>query len=208
MTTPRPTKKQLDALAVRLGLLPPDEWEARVKADVPRRERMVRTCGRDLGNRQANTRGTGKTTRMILESVWYAMQDRAVGIRSPLGLHHAALFSREASIYYNSIRPPNGAGSISASEGENVSFAVLLSDHAPFDQEPPRSTWSGLVTTEAAANMLCVSKHTLAAWRKQKRGPAFVRLGEGQKARIGYDVDILQQWANSHTENANLDPKT
>ena len=45
---------------------------------------------------------------------------------------------------------------------------------------------SVLLTTEEVAARLQIEPKTLAWWRSQKRGPAFVRLGTGQKAPIRY----------------------
>jgi hypothetical protein len=49
----------------------------------------------------------------------------------------------------------------------------------------------GLVTEEQAAEILLLrSVDTLATWRSQKKGPAYVKLGK----RVFYTVNDIAQW--------------
>ena len=50
-----------------------------------------------------------------------------------------------------------------------------------------------LVPPEVAAEMLGVSKASLARWRCDGTGPVFVKLG----GRVGYDTNDLSAWVES-----------
>jgi excisionase family DNA binding protein len=55
-----------------------------------------------------------------------------------------------------------------------------------------------LVTEDAAARFLNVSPRTLQAWRMEKRGPAFVRVGRS----IRYRRRDLVEWIERNTHPA------
>lgn len=52
-----------------------------------------------------------------------------------------------------------------------------------------------LLTEGAAANLLSVSRRTLEAWRRQRRGPPWVRLGR----RVRYRLEDLQRYLDGAT---------
>lgn len=52
----------------------------------------------------------------------------------------------------------------------------------------------GLFTATEVAAMLEVTTHTLAMWRVEKRGPAFVKLGRS----IFYRRDDVQKWVDAN----------
>lgn len=50
-----------------------------------------------------------------------------------------------------------------------------------------------LLTTDEAAEALGVSKITLAIWRREKRGPRYLKIGN----RVYYDPQDLDAWLES-----------
>jgi hypothetical protein len=58
----------------------------------------------------------------------------------------------------------------------------------------------GLIVEVHAADMLKVSSRTLQAWRKSKRGPAFVRAGRA----IRYRRRDLIAWIEANTVSENV----
>jgi hypothetical protein len=52
------------------------------------------------------------------------------------------------------------------------------------------------VFLEAAelAAMLKVSERTLENWRLGKKGPFFIRMGEGGRAKVIYSLDVVLKW--------------
>lgn len=53
------------------------------------------------------------------------------------------------------------------------------------------------VTPSQAAAMLGVQQRTLEIWRKEKRGPRYLRLGD-KRSRVLYRVRDLEAWLDSH----------
>lgn len=53
------------------------------------------------------------------------------------------------------------------------------------------------VTPAQAAPMLGVQQSTLDLWRKQHKGPRYLRLG-GKRSRVLYKVSDLEAWLDSH----------
>lgn len=60
---------------------------------------------------------------------------------------------------------------------------------------PPRR----LLSREEAAEFLGVSCGTLSRWAADRSGPAFVKLGDGEKAGVRYPVDALESFVESRT---------
>ncbi len=58
----------------------------------------------------------------------------------------------------------------------------------------------GLMSERELAEKLKISLATLRAWRRNKRGPAFVRMGKA----IKYRVDDVKDWLDGQR----VDPKT
>lgn len=54
-----------------------------------------------------------------------------------------------------------------------------------------------LLTAEQAAEYLHVQTQTLANWRTEGRGPAFVRIGR----LIRYRLEVLDKWIDSSNSN-------
>lgn len=60
-----------------------------------------------------------------------------------------------------------------------------------------RDTWNDdvLLGEAAAADVLGgLSTKTLQAWRTEKRGPRFVKLGDGPRAPVRYRLSELRRW--------------
>lgn len=53
------------------------------------------------------------------------------------------------------------------------------------------------VTSAQAAAMLGVQQRTLEIWRKEGRGPRYLRLA-GKRSRVLYKVSDLEAWLDSH----------
>ena len=61
----------------------------------------------------------------------------------------------------------------------------------------------GLITEEQAAEILLLrSVDTLATWRSQKKGPAYVKLGK----RVFYTINDMTQWAVKIGQEQNAAP--
>ena len=56
-----------------------------------------------------------------------------------------------------------------------------------------------LLTTKQAATQLGISAKTLARWRKEHRGPAFVEYTPGQGGTVKYDPRALARWLEERT---------
>jgi predicted DNA-binding transcriptional regulator AlpA len=52
-----------------------------------------------------------------------------------------------------------------------------------------------ILNERSAADALSLSPKTLQAWRKQKRGPAYVKMGRA----IGYREADIDAWLRKHT---------
>ena len=51
-----------------------------------------------------------------------------------------------------------------------------------------------LLTAEQVAEMLHVQPSTLATWRHRGVGPAYVRVGPGDRARVMYRREAIDAW--------------
>lgn len=56
---------------------------------------------------------------------------------------------------------------------------------------------SGLVKQGVIAEMLSVSAKTMELWRREKRGPAFIRIG---KRHIRYSIKDVEDWIEKQRE--------
>lgn len=54
-----------------------------------------------------------------------------------------------------------------------------------------------LMDTKQAADYLGLTENTLRNWRYQKKGPPFMKLGNGKKASIRYTPSDLDAWLNN-----------
>ena len=80
------------------------------------------------------------------------------------------------------------------SNGYQLPSAARL---APARDEIPAGTGSELITPSEAAARLRLAKQTLARWRCEGRGPAFIRLG-GSGGRVAYRAVDIDAWLASH----------
>jgi predicted DNA-binding transcriptional regulator AlpA len=55
-----------------------------------------------------------------------------------------------------------------------------------------------LVGTAEAARLLGLSAKCLREWRCQRTGPAALKMGSGQRARVFYRVSSLEAWVRSN----------
>lgn len=55
-----------------------------------------------------------------------------------------------------------------------------------------------LVGTTEAARLLGLSPKCLREWRCQRTGPAALKMGSGQRARVFYRVSSLEAWVRSN----------
>lgn len=53
------------------------------------------------------------------------------------------------------------------------------------------------LTPAEVADMLHLKEKTLEKWRMEERGPRFIRMGKGGRARVVYDVTDVTAWMNS-----------
>lgn len=56
-----------------------------------------------------------------------------------------------------------------------------------------------LLSPKETGALLVISEKTLANWRSAGKGPPYLRLGGGTKARIRYPQAELWAWAHAHT---------
>ena len=64
---------------------------------------------------------------------------------------------------------------------------------------------SELLMTNEAARFLGIKPATLRVWRMSGKGPAFVRIGEGQWARAAYRRGDLEAWIASRVFRSTAD---
>lgn len=55
-----------------------------------------------------------------------------------------------------------------------------------------------LMSTAEAADYLGLQEQTLRAWRAERRGPNFVKLGDGRFAPVRYRLQDLDSWASGN----------
>lgn len=58
-----------------------------------------------------------------------------------------------------------------------------------------------LITTNQAANMLCLSEMTLRKWRWEGKGPRFIKLGR----KVAYRQEDLYDWIDSQSRMSTSD---
>lgn len=58
-----------------------------------------------------------------------------------------------------------------------------------------------LITTNQAANMLCLSEMTLRKWRWEGKGPRFIKLGR----KVAYRQEDLYDWVESQSRMSTSD---
>jgi excisionase family DNA binding protein len=58
-----------------------------------------------------------------------------------------------------------------------------------------------LITTNQAANMLCLSEMTLRKWRWEGKGPRFIKLGR----KVAYRQEDLYDWIESQSRMSTSD---
>ena len=58
---------------------------------------------------------------------------------------------------------------------------------------------SDLLTAKQVASMLGVHHRTLEGWRAKRTGPAWVKLGDGVRARVRYTKEAVMQYINRST---------
>lgn len=51
-----------------------------------------------------------------------------------------------------------------------------------------------LLTTAELAERLGMHEKSLIRWRSEKKGPAFMRSGEGEKGRVFYKLEDVRKW--------------
>ena len=129
-----PTEKQIDELAVEFGLLPPEEWKRKQITDSARREKLVATCGPELGNHQADNRSTGKTTLVILKAVWYARQGHRVAIGADR-ISHAKDMAKTANSSFDGWLVHPVVGVLCGGNPNDSGFDVVLNDHPVYEWE-------------------------------------------------------------------------
>lgn len=66
-------------------------------------------------------------------------------------------------------------------------------------------TRDAIWTPSETAAFLRVTVGTLANWRVSGRGPAYVKLGDGRTARIGYYESVVRAWADAHQRSSTSD---
>ena len=55
------------------------------------------------------------------------------------------------------------------------------------------------VSSPKAAAIISVKPAVLRKWRMEGKGPRYIRLGKGKKARVIYSVDEINRWLAEHT---------
>ena len=73
------------------------------------------------------------------------------------------------------------------------------SDPANPQPNPPNDIWSNLISKEELAQNLGLSPATLADWRSQRKGPAYVKVGR----KIWYLRDRVKQWLLAQIRETN-----
>lgn len=56
-----------------------------------------------------------------------------------------------------------------------------------------------LIPAREAAKLLSVSTNRLAAWRRDGKGPRYVKTGTAQSAKILYPYKALTEWIEDHS---------
>lgn len=54
------------------------------------------------------------------------------------------------------------------------------------------------LTPAEVADMLHLKEPTLEKWRMEERGPPFIRLGRGGRARVLYKLEDVVAWVDGH----------
>ena len=54
------------------------------------------------------------------------------------------------------------------------------------------------LTTDEVAKLLHTTRITLRGWRRENRGPAFIKMG-GARSRVLYPRDALDEWLRANT---------
>jgi hypothetical protein len=58
-----------------------------------------------------------------------------------------------------------------------------------------------MLTREEVAGLLLLSPRTLAAWAAAGTGPPMIKLGEGSRTHVRYQVLALKAWLAEHTRS-------
>lgn len=58
-----------------------------------------------------------------------------------------------------------------------------------------------VLTRAEAAEYLAVSQATLSRWAAERRGPAFIKLADGDGGAVRYAVDALEEFITSRTKS-------
>lgn len=57
-----------------------------------------------------------------------------------------------------------------------------------------------ILTPDQAADLLQVKTKTLAEWRRLKKGPPYIRLGEGERGGfVRYEKRAILEWGRNNT---------
>lgn len=51
-----------------------------------------------------------------------------------------------------------------------------------------------LINEKEAAEIMSLSRNTLRMWRCRKKGPAYIKLGQGYNARVRYKISDLEEF--------------
>ena len=57
-----------------------------------------------------------------------------------------------------------------------------------------------ILTRAQAAEYLAVSQATLSRWAAERRGPAFIKLADGDGGAVRYSIDALEEFIEARTK--------
>jgi hypothetical protein len=97
-----PSPKQVDKLAVLVGLEPPLQWAQKQLTDMNRRDMLIRNCGEAIGAQQFATRSTGKSTVQALVALWMVLEGKDVAFLAHTPAN-AEMFVRMVEIWLHQV---------------------------------------------------------------------------------------------------------
>ena len=57
------------------------------------------------------------------------------------------------------------------------------------------------LSRKEAASLLCIASETLAKWATLKRGPRYIKMGNGRSCRVLYPLRDLQEFLSSQNHS-------
>jgi len=55
-----------------------------------------------------------------------------------------------------------------------------------------------MLSTADLARRYGVAPYTIRRWRADNEGPPYVKIGDGSRARVVYDLDDIVEWERKH----------